>query len=312
MMNHIRRGNKVRCFAVVSGLLFTLAMCSTSVWAENPVRPVDQAKKRAVEKTAAPPPSTTTKIVGGHPVPSGKFPFQVALLSSGTQEGFELFGQFCGGSLIDRNWVLTAAHCVPNTAPGDIDVYVGSHVLPGDGVAIAGGVRSYVDDIIVHEKYDPATNDNDIALLHLTGPIPPDVKTARVATAELDKKYAFPMGDAVVIGWGRTTEGSSSSPNLMRVWVDIQDRDLCESNYQSVIPGVDITDNMLCAGMPSGGMDSCQGDSGGFLGAPLGGGEYVQLGVVSWGVGCARPNLFGVYTRVGNYADWISGQMASH
>ena len=130
-----------------------------------------------------------------------------------------------------------------------------------------------------------------------------------VATPELDEQYAVPLGDAVVIGWGATSEGAQTTPQLMRVWVDVQDRATCEANYQEVIPSTDITDNMLCAGLPEGGQDSCQGDSGGFLGAPVGNGRYVQLGIVSWGVGCARPNLFGVYTRVANYGDWISEQM---
>ena len=65
---------------------------------------------------------------------------------------------------------------------------------------------------------------------------------------------------------------------------------------------------MWCAGEPEGGKDSCQGDSGGFIGAWMGNGQWVQLGIVSWGVGCARPDLFGVYTRVANYATWVEEQ----
>lgn len=289
-----------------------LTLGAASAFAQNPERPVDQAKKHLDARGAAREPATTVKIVDGTNAPAGKFPFQVALIQSGTPEGFEHFGQFCGGSLIDRNWVLTAAHCLPNTAPDELDVFIGSNILPSGGTAAAAGVRSSVDAIVLHEEYDAASNDNDIALLHLTGPIPHDLRTAVVATPELDKKYAFTLGDAVVIGWGATAEGSGTTPNLMRVWVDIQDSATCQANYQAAIPSVEITANMLCAGLPEGGKDSCQGDSGGFLGAPLGEGQYVQLGVVSWGVGCARPDLFGVYTRVGNYADWIASQIDSH
>ena len=90
----------------------------------------------------------------------------------------------------------------------------------------------------------------------------------------------------------------------------MQDPALCEANYQAAVPGSDITSNMFCAGEPAGGKDSCQGDSGGFIGAAKDGG-FVQLGVVSWGIGCARPELFGVYTRVGNYGDWVKKIMAS-
>ena len=273
-------------------------------------RPVDQAKKRLEQGAAAAEPGTTEKIVGGIMAPAGKFPFQTALIFSGTPEGSEHFGQFCGGSLIAQDWVLTAAHCVPNTEPGEVDVFVGSNVLPSGGgsPAPSGAARIHLDDIIVHEAYDPATSDNDIALLHLVGPAPAALATAVTADADLDKQYVVPLGDAVVIGWGATSEGSGTTPQLMRVWVDIQDTATCEANYQEEIPSIEITDNMLCAGLPEGGQDSCQGDSGGFLGAPLGNGKYVQLGIVSWGIGCARPKLFGVYTRVGNYADWIKEQ----
>jgi secreted trypsin-like serine protease len=297
---------------VVSVLVVGLAsaVAPAGARAQDGDRPVDQAKERLEQGAAAAEPGTTAKIVGGISAPAGKFPFQTALIFSGAPEGSEQLGQFCGGSLIAQDWVLTAAHCVPNTEPDEVDVFVGSNVLPtgGGSPAPAGAARIHVDDIIVHEAYDPATNDNDIALLHLVGPAPAELTTAVTADADLDKQYAVPLGDAVVIGWGATAEGARTTPQLMRVWVDIQDSALCQANYQQVIPSIQISDNMLCAGLPEGGQDSCQGDSGGFLGAPLGNGKYVQLGIVSWGVGCARPKLFGVYTRVGNYADWIKEQ----
>ena len=305
----VSRAPAALCLSV--GLALATAPGDASAQEKN--RPIDQAKQRLEQGLAAEEPGTTAKIVGGISAPAGKFPFQTALIVASAPEGSEHFGQFCGGSLIAEDWVLTAAHCVPDTEPEEVDIYVGASVLPSGGPnpGSGGGVRSAVDGIIVHEAYDDLTSDNDIALLHVTGPIPAELKTAVAATPEHDKQYVFPLGDAVVIGWGATEEGGGTTPQLMRVWVDIQDSELCEANYKEVIPNLEITDNMLCAGLPEGGQDSCQGDSGGFLGAPLGNGEYVQLGVVSFGVGCARPKLFGVYTRVANYTDWIKEQMAS-
>jgi trypsin len=86
---------------------------------------------------------------------------------------------------------------------------------------------------------------------------------------------------------------------------------VCLKNYQQVSPASKITTHMFCAGEPMGGKDSCQGDSGGFIGALLEAGGWVQLGIVSWGIGCARAQLFGVYTRVGDYTAWIQQVMQS-
>jgi trypsin len=276
-------------------------------------RPIDKVKLGQ-----APAEDTTQKIIGGKPAPPGKYPFQVALIVSKVPVGQEHFGQFCGGALIDKLWVLTAAHCVPNTTPEEVDVYIGSTVLPS-GKGDAGGqvgTRRHVRRIVSHQKYVANTHDNDIALLNLTEAAPDSTVPATVATAEVDKTLGATGKSVAVIGWGATSEGGGTTPKLMEVNVDVQDRALCQENYQAVIPSAQITTNMFCAGLPQGGADSCQGDSGGFIGAPAPGStgakpSFAQLGVVSWGVGCARPRLFGVYTRVANYGAWIKEIMKS-
>jgi secreted trypsin-like serine protease len=90
---------------------------------------------------------------------------------------------------------------------------------------------------------------------------------------------------------------------LQEVAVPIVDSTRCQAGYSGT--NVRITANMLCAGLTQGGKDSCQGDSGGPLVVKGADGKWQQAGVVSFGIGCARPERFGVYTRVANYVPWI-------
>lgn len=279
----------------------TAASLVGSAVAQDKPSPLDRAEKSVNTRNAS------SKIVGGGPVDTDKYSFQVALISSKSDKGFEFFGQFCGSSLIADRWVMTAAHCVDTASPTEIDTLIGARVLPDNGVE--RGDRIAIDAIIVHPAYDPTTNDNDIALLHLTEDAPKDVKRVALPTAALQTQYGHDDADALVIGWGRTAEGGSSSATLMRVLVDVKNRAVCEANYQAASPSITITENMFCAGVEGGGKDSCQGDSGGFIGASHGGGDYVQTGIVSWGFGCARPGLYGVYTLVANYSDWVADEM---
>jgi len=218
------------------------------------------------------------KIVGGVQATKGEFPFIVSLKSS--------YGShFCGGSLIKKNWVLTAAHCVEG---GYLKgVTIGLH-----NQADTVGVEKFtVLEIIKNPGWDTNTMDNDFALVKLSG----DSKFAPIALNTKEISNA----DFVTAGWGTTSEGGGVSKILMKVSVPFVSKEVCSAAYEG------ITDSMLCAGYKEGGKDSCQGDSGGPL--IVGSGSNMALaGVVSWGEGCARPNKYGVYSKVNGALDWIN------
>lgn len=303
----IDRGTQMNQFFLRIALAFSLLILIVTYAeglradTEDP-RPVDTVSPDSYDQEAP----TTEKIVGGTPAEPGEYPFQVALIASWAPDGEERKGQFCGGSLIASTWVVTAAHCVPDTKPEEVDVYIGSTVLPIDKNAPGvHGIRMHVTAIVSHDDYDPKNYENDIALLKLEGPVMDQLRPARLPTPE-DLKTLFQVGDPVtVIGWGRTSEQANGADRLMQVIVNVQSNSTCQTNYMNYIPSTKITGDMLCAGVPQGGKDSCQGDSGGFLGSKSPDGDWVQGGIVSWGIGCARKDLFGVYTRVSNYLEWI-------
>jgi len=219
------------------------------------------------------------KIVGGVEAAKGEFPFIVSLRGS-------YGGHFCGGSLIKKDWVLTAAHCVP---AGIKTVVAGLY----DQSQNQGVEKLAVDKVISHPDYNKQPQDYDYALVHLK-------VASKFAPIALNKGEISGKTDFVTAGWGYTEENGEIPNVLRKVTVPFVSAETCSAAY----PG-SITDRMLCAGLEEGGKDSCQGDSGGPL--LLGSGAKQTLaGVVSWGEGCARPKKYGVYSKVSSVIDWIN------
>jgi len=244
-------------------------------------------------------PAPDPDIVGGTQAGPDEFPFMVALVHADEPNTFQ--AQFCGGSLIDAEWVLTAGHCVHGAPPGDVEVYANDYDLKGDGDRIE------VDAIFIHPEYDGSTLENDMALLRLAEPAKVDPGVNDTVRLAIPADWSqFDEGDlATVIGWGDTEEQPPGTPEfprrLRKAEVPVQSNQDCAGAYS----GFDFPE-MICAGFDLGAVDSCQGDSGGPLLIPQGDGTHLQVGIVSWGIGCADPEKFGVYTRVATYACFIA------
>lgn len=226
------------------------------------------------------------KIVGGVEAQKGEFPFQVSLQSSSGSH-------FCGGSLIKKNWVLTAAHCVQGSST--MKVVVGLH----DQSDKSGTETFSTKKIVAHPQFNRSTLDYDYALIQLNG-------DSKFRTIDLNTIEANAPDMVWTAGWGTTSEGSYTLPKILhKVEVPLVSQEDCNS---STAYSGDITDRMICAGFAEGGKDSCQGDSGGPLFVQETSGDFKLIGIVSWGEGCARPNKYGVYSKVNVMVDWIMQQ----
>ncbi|MEI4196798.1 serine protease [Roseovarius sp. E0-M6] len=240
------------------------------------------------------------RIVNGDRAKPSDWPFIVGLYHKGA--GI----QFCGGSLINQQWVLTAAHCWGDAQPQDVTIHrSGSNgKLDPNGRGIA--------KLIVHPGYNPSDyNVHDVALLKLSGKFNiPNSQLAILPTKAVEKKLAGVRTCSEVAGWGALESGGQSSSYLMEVDVRQLSNDVCKRGYGDGIRSGQGPH--LCAGYEEGGKDSCQGDSGGPLIVRDGPTGFLQVGVVSFGKGCAWKGFPGVYARVSDHRDWIFKMVAQN
>ncbi|XP_062240495.1 acrosin-like [Platichthys flesus] len=229
-----------------------------------------------------------TRIIGGQTATPGDWPWQVSLVSFGRHR--------CGGSLINNQWVMTAAHCISGSG-SDVTVYLGRSTQSGPN---PNEVSRTIAQAKCHPSYSTVTNENDICLLKLSSPVNFTDYIQPVCLAAANSILHSGVSTWVA-GWGNTRpNGGSASDTLQEANLDIVGNEECQRN--SIF---DITDKMICAWVQAGGIDSCQGDSGGGLVTKVGSG-WAVVGIVSFGDGCAKPNVPGIYTRVSQYMEWIS------
>lgn len=246
------------------------------------------------EVSAAP-----ARVINGADVPAGEQSWVVGILQAAVADDY--LAQFCGGTLIAEQWVLTAAHCTLDEAgrafaATDLHILVGRRVLRSNE-----GVRLTVDRIIRHPAFDAVTYSHDLALLHLTeATAAPLVK---LADATFDHNL-LAVRQALVVGWGVTQDGLGAD-TLQRAQIPLVVTAACRQRYADY--GITLAPTMICAGYEAGGIDACTGDSGGPLLVWNNRQQrWVQIGIISWGSGCAEAGIYGVYTEVSSFTEWIA------
>ena len=236
--------------------------------------------------------SRSKRVIGGHEARENSWPWMVNFIDSNDSR------QFCAGTIINRKWILTAAHCfiLPKSilSLSDYTYHVGDHRLNFTDP------HEYTIDafrLFIHPDFDTAgagPGDNDIALIELARPLIYSENVRPVCLVE--DGQTFVNASCYVTGWGNNInmEGYHRSPVLKQAKVDSVSLDECNSNtsYNGIIP-----DRFICYGFKEGGTDACYGDSGGPLQCERNG-SWVQIGIVSWGQECAQPNYYGVYANV--------------
>jgi secreted trypsin-like serine protease len=225
------------------------------------------------------------KVVGGTTATQGEFPFMVRL-SMG-----------CGGALYSSTLVLTAAHCVTRTGSNtSITATLGA-------VDLQSSSRITRTSNYVYRAPGYNGNGDDWAFIRLSSPV------TGLATLPIATSSTYDSGTFTIAGWGAASEGGGQQRYLRKATVPFVSDTTCNSS--TMYGGEVIAAEEICAGYTAGGVDTCQGDSGGPMFRRDAANAWVQVGIVSWGDGCARPNKPGVYTQVSYFSSAIRSAATS-
>lgn len=244
-------------------------------------RTSSSSRRRSLSTRTYPDPAVDDErelIVGGSDADPTEFPFFI----------FSRFGQRggCGGTLIHRDIVLTAAHCEA--------IFEGRGLTVG-ATSLENSGEFFEDDaLLVHPAYDRSIELNDIMLVKLDG-----FSDAPVVQINVDPSVPVDEDAVTVVGLGRTSPGGDLAQTLQEVDVQVVNFEECSAYWEGFLPIGN--ERQICAGTDAGGRDACQGDSGGPMFDSMG----RQIGIVSVGDGCGQPAAPAVYTRVSAYADFI-------
>lgn len=231
------------------------------------------------------------KVVGGTNSTEGDWPWDCIMYYNGRLS--------CGGSIINRNYIVTAAHCTSGVSASLITWDCGLH----DRLNKESWTQSFTTKTITnHPRYNSRNITNDISLCQLNNPVSTYTKYVLPACFPAEGTD-YTGANSIATGWGTTSSGGSLARWNQQVQMPILTDSLCVSRFVSIDPKLQV-----CAGVSGGGKDTCQGDSGGPLVAKNPNNLWYLIGLTSWGYGCGDG---GVYTRTSGYESWVRGIVGS-